>query len=92
MLEGGLVLYQTLFPAADDIGQLAVVLQALSVLLMVPKQAAASALPVLSRFAAAGAGQTQDSMQTMLRLILLGSAKIARVGAALATPLIGAGG
>lgn len=88
MLEGGLVTYRWLVPDALDLGQLAIVLQALAMLLMVPKVLAISALPVLSGFVAAGAGDERVSMAAMLRLALMGAAAVALIGLAAAVPLV----
>jgi len=89
IVNGSLVLYLSLFPDRGDGGQLAVVLQALSPLLLVPKSLAVSTLPVLGRQVVAGSADAARTTTMLLRLTLLVSAAVALLGTVLAPPLTG---
>ncbi len=88
MMQGSLILYRFLFPDLKAIGQLAIVLQALGVLSMAPRSLAASALPVLSRFVAEGAGDERRSMPLMLRASMIGAAGLAFLATVIASDLV----
>jgi O-antigen/teichoic acid export membrane protein len=83
ILNGTLVLYLNLFPDRTDAGQLAAVLQALMLLLLLPKALATSTLPILGRQVAAGDGDDGRTIAMLLRLTLLASAVIALLGMSL---------
>jgi hypothetical protein len=89
IVNGSLVLYLSLFPDRGDGGQLAVVLQALSPLLLVPKSLAVSTLPGLGRQVVAGSADAARTTTMLLRLTLLVSAAVALLGTVLAPPLTG---
>lgn len=89
ILYGTLVLYLNLFPDRGDAGQLAVVLQALMLLLLMSKALATSTLPILGRQVAAGKGDDERTMSMLLRLTLITSAAIALLGMSLTTQIIG---
>jgi O-antigen/teichoic acid export membrane protein len=88
MLEGGLVLYRTLFPSAADVGQLGLVLHAMALVAMMPKEVAVSALPALSRMAAAGGPEAIASLRPMLRLAILSAAAMSLLGLAAGPPVV----
>lgn len=88
LLQGGLVLYRLLLGEPTALGQLAVVLQVLALLVMVPKSVAAAALPVLSRWVAEGAGDERRSMTLMLRAAIVGAASLALLASVLGPLLI----
>jgi O-antigen/teichoic acid export membrane protein len=82
IMSGSLVVYLTLFPGRSDGGQLAVVLQALTPLLLLPQALAVSTLPVLGRQVAAGTLEADHTMRKLLRFAVLGSSAIALIGSA----------
>jgi len=88
LLQGGLVLYKLLQGDPGKLGQLAVVLQALNLLSMVPKSMSAAALPVLSRWVEEGAGGERRSMTLMLRTSIIGAAGLALLASVLGPILI----
>lgn len=71
MLQGALVLYRQLFFDPLTVGQLAVLLQVLGILVMAPRALAAAALPILSRLVSAGKGGEHRSMSLMLRISII---------------------
>ena len=81
-------MYRLLLDAPADLGQLAVLLQVLGLLAMVPKSVAAAALPVLSRWVAEGAGDERRSMTLMLRTAIIGAAGLASLASVLGPLLI----
>lgn len=88
LLQGGLVLYRLLLDEHAGLGQLAIVLQMLALLSMVPKSMAAAALPVLSRWVEEGAGGERRSMTLMLRSAIIGAAGLALLAGVLGPILI----
>jgi len=88
LIQGGLVMYRLLLDEPADLGQLAVLLQVLGLLAMVPKSVAAAALPVLSRWVAEGAGDERRSMTLMLRAAIIGAAGLATLASVLGPLLI----
>jgi O-antigen/teichoic acid export membrane protein len=87
--NGSLLLYLKVCPGQTDGGQLAVVLQALSLLLLVPKGIALSTLPVLGRQVASGTSEAGRTIARLLALTLAIAAVLALLGTALAAPLTG---
>jgi len=87
ILNGSLVLYLNLFPERSDSGQLAVVLQGLMLLLILPKALATSALPILGRQVAAGSGDETLTTAMLLRLALVASSALALIGMLLAATM-----
>lgn len=88
LIQGGLLMYRMLLDEPADLGQLAILLQVLGLLAMVPKSVAAAALPVLSRWVAEGAGDERRSMTLMLRTAIIGAAGLAALASVLGPILI----
>jgi len=84
LMQGGLILYKLLLDEPGELGQLAIVMQALGLLIMVPKSISSAALPVLSRWVTEGAGDEQRTMVLMLRTAIVGA-----VGLALLSVVVG---
>ncbi len=82
--NGSLLVYLKLCPANTDGGQLAVVIQALSLLLLVPKGIAVSTLPVLGRQVAAGSSDAGRTVAGLLAVTLAIAGALALSGTALA--------
>lgn len=85
--NGSLLVYLKLCPVNTDGGQLAVLLQALSLLLLVPKGIAVSTLPVLGRQVAAGSGDAGRTVARLLMITLAIAAVLALSGMAVAPTL-----
>ncbi|KAA6186098.1 oligosaccharide flippase family protein [Thiohalocapsa marina] len=85
MLNGSLPVYLKLFPGHTDGGQLAVVLQALSVLLLLPKGIAKSTLPILGRQVAASAEHAGRTIVWLLVVSLSAAVVLVLLGMALAS-------
>jgi len=88
LIQGGLVLYKLLLDQPSELGQLAVVMQVLGLLIMVPKSISTAALPVLSRWVAEGEGNERRSMTLMLRTAVIGAAGLALLAGVLGPALI----
>jgi O-antigen/teichoic acid export membrane protein len=86
--QGGLIIIKQIAANAMMLGQLALVLQILSSLLMAPKAIASAALPVLSRLVAGGGGGEIQSVTLILRMSILGAAGIALLGGSIAPWLL----
>jgi O-antigen/teichoic acid export membrane protein len=88
LLQGPMVLYRSLAPNQADIGQLAVPLQGLAILGLVPAATATSILPALARLRNAAAGGDQRLVQTMIALAYGFGAVAGLIGLALGPWLV----
>lgn len=75
--RGGMIVLEALAGGTASLGQLALVLQALSVLLMAPKAVVLAALPVLSGQVADGRRDEKRTTMLLIRATIVGAAAVA---------------
>ena len=88
LIQGPLVLYRSLAPDDPHIGQIAVPLQAVSILYILPSAVSGSVLPILARLGQRADGQDVRIIQTMIRLGYGFGAVVGLVGLAIGPWLI----
>jgi len=89
LMQGPLVLYRYTDTTDTNLGQLAVAMQALAILAIIPWSIGSSALPILSRAADRGDGKDQLFVEGMTRLGFLFAATAGLIGMTLGPWLIG---